>query len=317
MTHEDMPYTGALPPDRQPDFIRRITAGFGGNTQPTSAPPGSTEIEPWLTIPPVRPGGIVAQHKGPFLFEQTDPAQHDTIEWKGTLHEIVSSVEAAVADNSLVQNFWMPARLLRVILDHCPGEIGDIRAINQATTFLVELYAGKATPEQFTRLTESLGALGLRAANIRTYQEYDEPTIESTTPQLAQKAAERLCDKTDEPLLIIPLCHGGLIAGIQTTLAHQRLRPQHDTVLYPVRYSRFKWSDKRPNLSPYETAYLRNLAIGRQVVVVDEDAHSGVSVTNAMRHFADTLKALTIGLVNNDVRPAHIRRQQGEWWERF
>jgi hypothetical protein len=261
--------------------------------------------------------GVVSGLQGAFLFERLSLRHHDKIEWHGTAQDILRAVENAIVQNSLARSYWMSARLMRVIMHHSlndpPAKAG---LITQTTKFLLELYAGRSQAEDFSKIVQTIEAANLQHFVVE--QEYDETTLEATVASRSRDAAHRLAQKTNDPLLLLPLCNGGLVAGIQTALLHQRERPGHDVMLYPVLFSRWKSGHLQPQINSHEQAFLQEASDGRKVVVFDEDASTGASVTRAMRYFSNLLSGSlgTLGMVNQDSRSPLIIQTQGEWWEK-
>lgn len=232
----------------------------------------------------------------------------DTNMYTGTLQDTLQKIYAG---NDLYLSL---ARLVRATLDATGIDDRTKLALTQETTAsMLRIYAlgGVAVEEAMdsvgNRLMQALG-------NCAIHQKEDLGTIWSSDPELSEAGAEAITSATEKPILMLPLCHGGLIAGVQTFLYHQQTH--QGGLLFPVRYSRIKSGDASPDITPQAQDYLRGVAAGRTVVVYDEDASMGVSVANAVRYFSEILQTKDIiGVVNNDVRDQANVAEQGQRWE--
>lgn len=296
--------------DEQAALLRRVTAAFGPLPHSIHSQAPSPYAQP---IPRTE---VSSHDDTEFSFERLSPTDYGPMEWIGTIQRAIEEVEAHIRDGSLNGGYWKPARILRGIVESNIDGPARIALVNQATEFIVGAYAGTAEVEDLQRLAQTVSQAGID--DLYLQQEKDTVTEESSTAELSWDAALRLCTGVHDSLLVIPLCHGGLVASVQTVLFHQKVKPAADIALYPLYFSRRKRRQSGPAIDPYELDHLKTVSEGRTVIVFDEDASSGGSVEQVIRYLSPELPAnRVLGLVNSDWRQPEEIEAQGYWWERI
>ena len=219
--------------------------------------------------------------------------------------DVASAVAAIEAGQDRV---WMPARLVRAAVNRPLDAPNRLEAIQLATAMALDVYQGEITAalHRSPQLLEHIGNVAIR-------QGWDPNTRDASTPYKTHQVAQRLEARVPGPALLIALCHGGFVAGSLTYLYRHNDHP--DDAVYPVRLSTVKEQDDRPFLSDEEISYLRELAPGRTVVVIDEDTARGDTMTTAVRSFSDLLGQPVIGTVCDDYRRPEDVAVQGTFWE--
>lgn len=301
----------SIPPDPQPGFLRRIAIAFGAQ-----APAPEAHPTPPALPEPLRVGDITsAQSTSSYAFEHLNPDTYTDMYWLGTLDQVVAAVQPHIENDSLDMCYWMSGRILRGILDTRIDEPRKVELVTLASRLLLEQFNGNPSVDIFHRLAAAIGKAGIGATSI--LQRYDRHTEYATYPGLSMRAAAALSEKIEgRPLLLMPLCHGGLIAGAQTALLYMREHPESDTAFYPVRFSRTKKADHWPRVGSHELEHIRTLAENREVIIFDEDTNTGKSVRGAVRYFRSALSARRVlGLANRDMRPDDVQHIQGTWWQ--
>lgn len=253
-----------------------------------------------------------------FAFEKADAAMYeDSMACFSSVSEIISGLHDVTAQgpDAIARNIWLPSRVMRAVINGRVSGNQRIELVNDATRFAFGMYAGEPDGDLLDKIDRNLEKHDLKYGRI-VNQTHDGTTAESTSPTLSLDTAWRLAAKTDEPLLVMPLCHGGFLAGIQMLLYHQQNNPKSNTLVYPVRHSRDKHGDLVPHISDAELKYLREISEGRTIAIFDEDAASGHSVLETARYLYHKLsKPAIIGTVNLDDRPFYKVDKQGLWWE--
>lgn len=225
-----------------------------------------------------------------------------TLHYDGNVVSAVASIEAGE------DRVWMPARLVRAAVNRPLDAPDRLEAIQLATAMALDVYQGEITAalHRSPQLLERIGNVAIR-------QGWDPNTRDASTPYKAHQVAQRLEMRVPGPALLIALCHGGFVAGSLTYLYRHNDRP--DDAVYPVRLSTVKEQDEQPYLSGEEIAYLRELAAGRTVVIVDEDSARGDTMTTAVRSFSELLGQQAIGTVCDDYRRPEDVTALGSFWE--
>jgi hypothetical protein len=270
-----------------------------------------------------------------YAFEQVGSGNiWDTMKWQGTPGAAITDLEAVLTDSMgssdglrpirylckpsehpISNAFWHPGHLMRSIIDNTTSE-ARIDLVNKAAHFALRFYAHGTGSDQLRALRESTSMHDLLGKSVR--QPSDGATLYAMEAERTAAAAQRLQDTITNDVLMIPLCHGGFVAGVQTALQYHRLNPDSDINVYPIRYSRDKMRDTMPQISVAEMEYIKAGVEGRTVVVFDEDSYSGHSVGRTIQTLQRHLPGQQIvGLVSNDVREEEAIELQGTWWENY
>jgi uracil phosphoribosyltransferase len=208
-------------------------------------------------------------------------------------------MHSIAASGSLRTGFWTPARLIFALQRGLPDDPARPELLHEATHCVVAAYAGEKQTQRFEQLLTSIGSVA------RGWCDYslDDVTQNSSTAEQSRAAASRLAAGVEGPIMVLPLCRGGLVAAIQTHLYHQRACPETDAVVYPVSFSHRKAKHDYPQLTAAETTYMHAQAVDRTVVIYDEDAATGETMHLAMEYFTELLPDnRVVGLVSHDVR---------------
>lgn len=117
-------------------------------------------------------------------------------------------------------------------------------------------------------------------------QTADLVTWVALNPDKSHESARKLALKLEgQDILFIALGHGGTAAGMDVFLRYTDIAPSANSAFYVIRFSRSKMKDRQPRVSDVETAYLRELALGRRIVVFDEDSPTGTTLNGAKGYF--------------------------------
>lgn len=232
----------------------------------------------------------------------------------GPLSAVVDALKQHDSPCDLKSVFWHPSQILRAIIDSDVEGANRIKLTSLATEVAISTYAGTMDTEKLDELTFGLRFTGLIDKYVRL--KYDTGTCASSAPALSKASSERLANKVAQPMLIIAIGHGGLVASMQTALYSTR-DPNADIWLYPIRHSRAKRRDSGLHLpDDEETRHILEMAKGRTVVIHDEDSSSGTTLAVSTRQMRELLPGATVlGIVNEDSRSSDQKAQQGLWWE--
>jgi hypothetical protein len=250
-----------------------------------------------------------------FAFEEASSQARAEVHETASMRAMLAALCFDGTGNILEGSFYTPGGLVKGIVEHAPDDGPSIIYLkNEATRLALGSFAGIAQPEAHSKLERLLEQEGL--LDVEVTRGIDDTSVRATAAQKSRASAERLRAKTDQPLLLIPLCNGGFAAAIQTALYHRRSSPNADTLVYPIRFSREKSQEKTPRMTVDEIAYLGALAEGRTIVLHDDDAVSGQTLADAALAFALHFPNNEIlGIVNADGRGPITMGYDGEWWE--
>jgi hypoxanthine-guanine phosphoribosyltransferase len=254
-----------------------------------------------------------------FPFEtsyQNMPALAESMHFYGPLSTIIGDLATTQVTEYVSKYFWHPARLVRAAVNG--GDITgepNVELVQDATDYAASAYTGTPTVEQFSAVANRLAGHGFFTKWVE--QTYDPTTLEAQRPERAAAAAERLHAHIGvRDLLVLPICHGGLLPAIEGTAYYQRMTGA-DAATYPIRYSRTKQLDRRPKVQPEALEHMREAAQDRTVVVYDDDTKTGRTVTRMLRYLQENGVQGNglVGVVNYDRRSARLKNKQGSWFE--
>lgn len=254
-----------------------------------------------------------------FAFETASWTARETGEEPRNLIEAVATLPKMIDDGSLERGFWLPAQVVGATINQPLTRPNRLLLIREATKFALTMYAGTASLEAFEDLAANLEREGLMTTKMLPV--YDGPTTDHSTAELSRQTAEKLAHKVNkETLLAIATCQGGFVAAAQIFLSLQRFRQDvtGNDALHPMRNSAEKMRDTVPYASDSEIEMLKEASSERRVVVIDEDANTGRSMTGTLRLIGERVTSFsssTLGVVNYDNRSKRNRERQGEWWE--
>jgi len=137
----------------------------------------------------------------------------------------------------------------------------------------------------------------------------DHVSWTATHPDLNDLTANLLSQFSN--ILMIPMAHGSLRAATDIFLRYQDMKPENDSVIYPVRFSAHKCQDKRPQFSRAENDYLKRNADGKEIIIFDEDIKDGNTLVTAVGVFeelfgrevtavANTSRHTNAGIISRD-----------------
>jgi hypothetical protein len=252
------------------------------------------------------------------LAEDIDP--NDIVRSMGQSTTIKASLNALDRDISvetLTDNFWETYIVVKAVVDRvATNDKNRIRIIDEATNLMAEHYAGFEYRDRIKRIKKELGHFGINLSR-KVEQKHREDTGFASHPNGSMTVANRLKEITKEPILFIPICHSGVPTGVQTLLYHRQAYPE--STLYPIRYSIQTGYDLCPIISKYEQSHISNLSENRAVVVIDDVASSGNTISGVIRACDKFLPndVSLLGIANDDRRQYYNFDNQGKYWDKL
>lgn len=221
-----------------------------------------------------------------FAFEAVTEGAIADCGYDGHLGDVVEQC-AIVAERGVEgDTFWYPARLARAAIDATMDHEDRLQFILNVTAFALKAYAGHDAQKEFKAASEPL--LSAIGASYSIQQSVDLITAASTRSDLSRKVAETIAKASDDPMLQLPICHGGFVSGIETYLYLGTMGRHDGDVLYPVRCSMDKKKDSIPFLSDAEVVYLTGFPDHRRVLTI-EDTSSGLTLRTAQDYLTMVL----------------------------
>lgn len=171
----------------------------------------------------------------------------------------------------------------RVLLGVCGGEVGTVAEDLLKGTYKGDDLRRKIDGKLSNALLDSASVLATRK---------NKPT------ETAAVIEEQI--DVDGNLFVIGLANGGIISAAHTFLELE----EGDHALSFVRYSRRKSGDEVPDMYPYPEERIEALkreALGRQVVVYDEDYCTEQTLRTAVGYFAELFEKPVVGIAPVEV----------------
>jgi phosphoribosylpyrophosphate synthetase len=255
----------------------------------------------------------------PFPFEtayQFPDVLSETMHFNGRLANVVAQLAMIDTARHAEERFWHPARIVRAVVNSKVEGQARVDLLQPAMDYAADAYTGKTTSGQYERVVK--GLIEHRLLSDWVEQTYDPTTLEAQQPGRAAAAAERLHARVgNSDLLVLPLCHGGLLPAIEGAAYYNRMTGR-DAAMYPIRYSRTKSFDRTPKIRPEELEHIREAAQGRTVVVYDDDTQTGRTISRTVQHLVKNgigEGGNLVGVVNYDRRSNRRMARQGQWFE--
>jgi hypothetical protein len=269
MRPEDAP----SPPNAIASAILRLSKGFQSSEEitatqlPAYAQPESREA----AAPPYES-----------LFEQVN---WNRLPPTKELHEVTTEgvayrvLEAVSVPYYVTTRILETARFVTSIVDYktaYPDNPALPGLIHKATEMALAVY--RQSPDDIQRIEELLKAIAkIEPRILRTPVQQDLSDVEtwkSMNPEYSRRTVDHLIRECGGgPILLIPLARGGFAAGVDVFLRYASQTKNDGSTVYPVRFSRHKAYDERPQLTPAERDYLKSWAKGRHVVIFDDDTN--------------------------------------------
>jgi hypothetical protein len=266
-----------------------------------------------------------------FAFERASPFG---MSYNGTVGDVLQTLTENASDTNTVpldEGFWYPSLALRGVVDGTlnvdliPHRFG---LINVAAQFALRAYAGSAQASDVHELGAAVAEADQYRVNVKSLNEMhlkqwgDGQTATATGAQYSLESANRLLTDYDEEILMIAICHGGFPAAAQTFLMLERERQKSGYTgqdwLYPARFSSKKHGDIYLQITHEEVEALGVFAVGKLIVVHDEDAHSGTTIQAAVDDMSTWFPGNeVIGITNYDAREAEAKMSQGVWFNNY
>ena len=194
-----------------------------------------------------------------------------------------------------------PPRIIRALINHkIQKRTGDFESlIVDALEIGLRTYCGEDTSPLISRL--KLDIIERDAALLEEYvlQLKDAVTWEASNPQYSNLTSQRIAKITQNDVLLIALAHGGVAAGMDVFLRYCDQVESSRSSFYAVRLSQTKHDDKRPKLNRSERLMLQEWALGKDVIVLDEDSHTGDTLRSAKKYFQKLFPKQEVRVVAN------------------
>ncbi len=262
------------------------------------------------------------------ITDKEHPREARNMEYGGTLDEVLKETEKIIAsrgslDNSIIRSVpgvfqylnnrqnknnlslaMYASRILRSSMEHKIANrgYGDSEEILKRSIGLgLHIYRdSKSSLEELDNFRSYINqSSNSEILQERLSQGIDWKSWRSYSPKLSSRSVENLCDIAGgNNILLLALGNGGIAAGMDVYLRYCDHLDNPNSAFYVARFSRTKKKDIIPQLTDSEKEYIKILGEGRQMVLFDEDVHSGETLTQAKMYFEKTFSRQVKALAN-------------------
>lgn len=210
--------------------------------------------------------------------------------YQGTVGLVLDELVVALASPQeyFAQIALHPPRLIRAAMDwtiNHPNSNSEPLILNAIQTGLAiyqQRLEAVTLVQDFRRMVATRP--DMLTAAIKHKAEYI--SWEASDPGRSYESARKLAFELEgQDILLIALGHGGTAAGMDVFLRYADIATSPNSAFYVIRFSRRKMQDRLPQISKVETAYLRELALRRQIVIFDEDSATHATLDGAIDYF--------------------------------
>lgn len=243
----------------------------------------------------------VAKDKDHLLFDFTDnqDKKQGLHRYDGRLCDVINSIQEQfqmiweydleiVPPECIIKLLLMNGRLLRSILNYKDTPWGkSIDYPKLIEWFLDVSYC------IYNLHPDTLQVLSIFADQLQddmlyknVYQKDDSESWVAMDPYFSQKTAYKLTEELwNDDFTFITLWHWGIVPGIDVFFRLQEMTNAAGNI-YPIRFSRIKHKDKKPQLwNNDEWEYLSEMIHETTLVIFDEDSSSGNTLKQAKQFF--------------------------------
>jgi hypothetical protein len=188
-------------------------------------------------------------------------------------------------------------RIIRALVDYKEDNPEDFRLIEllkETISTSLDIYSeydNSTSLKKVLGLREEITKLDENILKRIVKQHPDDINLVVSDPRFSQATAKKLYDIIgNEKAIMFVVGHGGTGPGLDVILRYEELSGQSNLEFYPIRFSRSEhkgYKDSKPCLTDAEIKYLQKEAIGKKVIVFDENHYSGKSVKTVAKFVSE------------------------------
>ena len=225
--------------------------------------------------------------------------------YNGSLGSVLTDISRILGKrNKTKQDYstlaFQSPRIIRALVDYKnenPEDKHLLRLLREGMSVALKIYKHYENPklkEDISKLKTKIirGGYGdIFRSKLR--QHIDWINLIVSKPALSQKAAKKLNKIVEsKKSIILVIGHGAINVGMDVFLRYKDLNPKNDLLFYVVRFSTSpykKYEDDVPQLTPAEIKYLQKQAIGRKIIVYDENTNTGITIKNIVKYLSKNI----------------------------
>lgn len=246
--------------------------------------------------------GIMAERKPITLFDNIDyRGAENHLRFRGTIADVFADIERTLAApdrDKLTKIAYHPVRVLEAIINYKianPNLQNPLTLIQSTADMLLHLHLMNQT--EFTAakqtLCQSLGSnhpLFGKYPNVvpqmTWYESYNENRPSDSAGRLLKGTSKRFYRflSRPEPVLLLLIGQAGY-TGLDVFARYLKQGGHPQSLVYPFRYSAYKYGDKQPRLTKEELAFIAESSRTRTPVLFDTFHAEGRTIQGALCFF--------------------------------
>jgi len=226
-------------------------------------------------------------------------------EYKGTLDQVLTDIVNILRKRSKSQldynklAFQSP-RIIRALVDYKNNHPNNKELLKlsqdgiKVALKIYKQYNNSRIKNDVLKLKEKIIRSGHTKVLKTKIQQYrDFINLIASKSELSQKAARKLNKLVgSEKAIMLVIGHGAINVGMDVFLRFQELNGKNNLLFYPIRFSRTdfkKYEDLVPQLTPKEITYLQKQAIGRKIIIYDENSYTGTTIKKVKKYLSKSV----------------------------
>jgi len=225
--------------------------------------------------------------------------------YEGSLGSILTDISRILGKkNKTKQDYstlaFQSPRIIRALVDYknkSPDDKKLLKLLRDGISVALKIYKQYDNPRMRDEILKfkteiiQLGYGNILQTKLRQY--FDQINLIASKPELSGKAAEKLNKLVgSKKAIILVVGHGAISVGMDVFLRYQDLNHRNNLLFYVVRFSRTKYKiyeDSVPQLTPYEIKYLQKQAIGRKIIIYDENYYTGKTIKQVVKYISKNI----------------------------
>lgn len=223
--------------------------------------------------------------------------------YEGNLNSILTDISRILGKkNKTKQDYntlaFQSPRIIRVLVDYKnknPDDKKLLKLLRDGIRVSLKIYEQYDSPKimneilKFKKKIIQLGYGDILQTKLRQY--FDQINLIVSKPEFSEKSAEKLNNLIgSRKAIMLVIGHGAINNGMDVFLRYQDLTHKSHLQFYVVRFSTTeykKYEDKVPQLTPDEIKYLQKQAIGKKIVIYDENSYTGITLKKVVKYFSE------------------------------
>jgi hypothetical protein len=225
--------------------------------------------------------------------------------YEGNLGDVLTDmIKILSKKNKTKQDYsnlaFQSPRIVRALVDYKNNNPNDktlLRLLKDGIEISLKIYEQYEDPkikDELLKLKKEIIKLGhANLLKTRIHQYHDFINLIASKPELSQKAAEKLNKIVgEEKAIMLVIGHGAINTGMDVFWRYKDLSGKNNLLFHVVRFSRTefkKYEDKVPQLTPDEIKYLKKKALGREIIVYDENSYTGKTIKKVVKYLSENV----------------------------